>query len=74
LGTHELSHIARPAKPFFILETRGPQETMRHVAALEPSPQGGRVQSHGTHDSTRALLGREARPRTIRHVTAPEPS
>jgi hypothetical protein len=40
----------------------------------EPSQQGGRIQSHGTHGNIRAHLNREARSEAIGHVAASEPT
>jgi hypothetical protein len=38
--TRRPSRIVRPAKPFFISETHGPQRVVRHEAAPEPTPVG----------------------------------
>jgi hypothetical protein len=43
-----------------------------HMAAPELSSQGGRAQSHGTHDSVGAHLGREARSEVEERVAAPK--
>jgi hypothetical protein len=72
--TREPSSIARPIKPFFILEARGPQGTTGCVAPLETFPWGRGVLSHGTRGSARALLDREERSGAIGHVVAPESS
>jgi hypothetical protein len=40
LETRVPSCIARPAKPFFILEAHGPQTATGHVAVPEPAWQG----------------------------------
>jgi hypothetical protein len=40
LEIREFSCIARLAKPFFLLETHGPQKSTRHVAAPEPASAG----------------------------------
>jgi hypothetical protein len=42
------------------------------MAAPELSFRGGRAQSHGTHGSARAHLGRETRFGAEEHVAAPE--
>jgi hypothetical protein len=47
LQTRESSYIARLARFFFMLEVCDLQETAGRVSALEPSRQGGRVQSLG---------------------------
>jgi hypothetical protein len=47
---------------------------MGHMAALEPSSAERRGLDHGTCDSARALLGREARPGATGHVVTPEPT
>jgi hypothetical protein len=44
------------------------------VAAPELSSRGGRAWSHGTHGSTGAHLGREARSEAEEHVATPEPT
>jgi hypothetical protein len=36
-GTGEPDCVGRPARPFFMLEAHGPQRTVGHVAALEPT-------------------------------------
>jgi hypothetical protein len=70
--THEHSYMSRAAKPFFIPVVHSPLGAMGHVAAPEPSPQGGRAQSHGTHGSVGAHLGREVRSGAEGHVAASE--
>jgi hypothetical protein len=60
LGTCEPSCATEPAASSFTLEAHGPQRTMRHMAALEPSSAESGVRSRGTHGSIRALLSREA--------------
>jgi hypothetical protein len=55
LETCEPSCTSRPARLFFMLEAHDPQGTARHVVAPEPSPQGDRVWSRGTHGGTGAL-------------------
>jgi hypothetical protein len=61
--------MPRAAKPFFILVAHGLLGVMGHMAALELSPQGGRVQSHEARGSTRALSCGEMRFEAKGHVT-----
>jgi hypothetical protein len=64
--------MSRAAKPFFIPMIQSPLGTVGHVTALELSPRGGRIQSHGTYRSTGAHLDREARFGAKGHVAVSE--
>jgi hypothetical protein len=72
LETREPSYVPKAAKHFFIHVVHGPPGAVGHVAAPELPSQEGRVQSHGTHGSTKAHLSKEVRYRTVGHVAAPE--
>jgi hypothetical protein len=72
LDTCEPSCVPVAAKNFFIPVVHTPLGTVGYVAAPETSSRGGGARSHGTRDSARAHLDREARSRTEEHVAAPE--
>jgi hypothetical protein len=65
LRTCEPSCVPRVAKSFFVLVAHGPLRAMGHMSASESSPRGGRVQSHETRGSVRALPYEEAGAPTI---------
>jgi hypothetical protein len=72
LETYEPSCVPRAARYFFISVVHSPLGAVGHVAASEFSSWGGRARSHGTRDSTRAHLVKEARSGAEGHVAAPE--
>jgi hypothetical protein len=72
LETCETSCVTRAAKPFFIPVVHSPLGAMGYVAAPELSSRGGRAQIHGTRDSARTHLGREAMSGAEEYVAAPK--
>jgi hypothetical protein len=72
LETCELSYVPGVARPFSVPMVHSPLGAVGYVVAPELSSRGDRAQSHRTHGSAGAHLGREVRSEAEEHVAAPE--
>jgi hypothetical protein len=72
LKTYDPSHVPVAARHLFIPMVHSPLGAVGYVAAPELFSRGGRAWSHGTHDSAKAHLGKEARSGAKEHVAVSE--